>query len=105
MLLLGDGAGRGAFPDSAPLQEITKLNQRRDRDPWRTDRHPAAGALIEHPRRDRQHLTGADLHVDDIAPSATLHVLAMKTASVEGVPPVMNLDDLPDMGRMTQQWP
>ena len=105
MLLLSDGAARGASPDAAPLQEITKLNQRRDRDLRVAKRHAGAGTLVQHPRRDRQHLTGADLHVNDVAAGAPLHVLATEPPPVEGVPSIANLDDLPDMCQRRSKFP
>ena len=39
--------------------------------------------------------------MDDIAAGAPLDILAAKAAPIECVPAIMDLDLLPDMGRMT----
>jgi hypothetical protein len=39
--------------------------------------------------------------MNDIAAGAPFDILAPKPAPIEGVPAIMDLDLLPDMGRMT----
>ena len=39
--------------------------------------------------------------MNDIAAGAPLHILAPKAAPIECMPAIMDLDLLPDMGRMT----
>jgi hypothetical protein len=43
--------------------------------------------------------------MNDIAAGAPLDILAAKAAPIECVPAVMDLDLLPDMGRMTGRLP
>jgi hypothetical protein len=43
--------------------------------------------------------------MDDIAAGAPLDILAAKAAPIECVPAIMDLDLLPDMGRMTGRLP
>jgi hypothetical protein len=43
--------------------------------------------------------------MNDIAAGAPLDILAAKAAPIECVPAVMDLNLLPDMGRMTERLP
>ena len=43
--------------------------------------------------------------MDDIAAGAPLDILAAKAAPIKCVPAIMDLDLLPDMGRMTGRLP
>ena len=43
--------------------------------------------------------------MNDLATSAPLDILASNAASIECVPGIMDLDLLPDMGRMTGRLP
>jgi hypothetical protein len=83
--------------DQQPMQ----FSQRRYRDAWGTQFHSGAGGGIEHPCRHHDNDTGCHLDVNDFTAGAPLEVLTSNTASVQSVPAVVNLDLLPDMGRMT----
>jgi hypothetical protein len=63
--------------------------------------HPSAGGGIEHPRRHHDDHAGRHLDVNDLAAGALLDILAPNAAPIERVPAIMNLDLVPDMGRMT----
>lgn len=80
---------------------MMQLNQCLDRDSRGSEPHPGADGGVEHPRRHHNNLAGRHFHVNDIAAGAPLSVMASEPPSVERVPSVMNLDLLPDMGRMT----
>ncbi len=101
LLLLDIGIVRGASPDSPPVQEITKLDQRHDRDARGAERHPTAGDRIERPRCYRDDLAWRDFHMNDVAAGPPLHVLATKAPPIKGVPSIVHFNDLPEMGRMT----
>jgi hypothetical protein len=83
LLLLDSGIVQGASPDSLPVQEITELNERRNRGPRSAERHPAAGTRIQHPRRYRDDLAGKNFHMNDIATSAALPVLTTEAPPIE----------------------
>jgi hypothetical protein len=57
------------------------------------------------PGRDHEDYTGRYLDMNDIAAGALLDILTAKAAPIECVPAVMDLDLLPDMGRMTGRLP
>jgi len=78
-----------------------QVSQRRHRDARCTQCHSDTGGGIEHPGRHHDHDTGRDLDVNDFTAGAPLEVLTSNTASVQSVPAVVNLNLLPDMGRMT----
>jgi hypothetical protein len=78
-----------------------QLNQRQYRDARRAECHSSAGGGIEHPRRHHDHHAGRHLDVNDLAAGALLDILAPNAAPIERVPAIMDLDLVPDMGRMT----
>ena len=78
-----------------------QLNQRRYRDARRAERHSCAAGGIKHPCRHHDDDAGRYLDVNDLAAGAPLDILAPNTAPIERVPAIMDLDLLPDMGRMT----
>ena len=78
------------------------IAQRRYRDAWRADRrHAGADDRIQHPRGDRRDHARHRLDVNDPTGKALLTVMPPDTAPIERVPAVMDLNLLPDMGRMT----
>jgi hypothetical protein len=97
----GHRTTRGASSETASDQQPMQFSQRRYRDAWCTQFHSGAGGGIEHPCRHHDNDTGRDLDVNDFTAGAPLEVLTSNTASVQSVPAVVNLDLLPDMGRMT----
>jgi hypothetical protein len=57
--------------------------------------------MVEHPCSDHDDYAGRYLDMNDIAAGAPLDILAAEAATIECVPAVMDLNLLPDMGRMT----
>jgi hypothetical protein len=91
----------GASSETALDQQMMKIAQRRYRDAWRADRrHAGADDRIQHPRGDRRDHARHRLDVNDPTGKALLTVTPPDTAPIERVPAVMNLNFLPDMGRM-----
>ena len=82
-------------------QQLMQFSQRRYRDAWCTQLHSGAGGGIEHPCRHHDDDAGRYLDVNDFTAGAPLDILASNTAPIQCVPAVMDLDLLPDMGRMT----
>jgi hypothetical protein len=78
-----------------------QLNQRRYRHARRADLHPGAGGGIQDPRRGHNDHAGCRLEVNNGPGYALLATLAPDAAAIEGVPAILDLDLLPDMGRMT----
>jgi hypothetical protein len=82
---------------------MMKVEQRRYRYAWRADRrHAGAGHGVQHPCGDGRDHAGYRLDVNKPTRKALLTVLPPNTAPMERVPAVMNLNFLPDMGRMTR---
>ena len=106
LLLLDDGRiVPGASSETALDQQLMQLSQRRYRDARCAERHPGAGGGIEHPCRHHDDHAGRHLDVNDLTAGAPLDILATNAPPIERVPAVMNLDFLPDMGRMTGRLP
>jgi hypothetical protein len=104
MLLLLDDVRivPGALSETAFDQQMMKVAQRRYRHAWRADRcHAGADDRIQHPRGDGRDHARHRLDVNKPTGKALLTVLPPDTAPMERVPAVMNLNFLPDMGRMT----
>jgi hypothetical protein len=81
---------------------MMKVEERRYRYAWRADRrHAGAGHGVQHPRGDGRDHAGHRLDVNKPTGKALLTVLPPNTTPMERVPTVMNLNFLPDMGRMT----
>lgn len=78
-----------------------QLSQRRHCNVRRTQLHPGAGGGIQHPGRHHDNHAGRHLNVNDFTASAPLNVLAANATLIQRVPPVMNFNFPPDMGRMT----
>jgi len=92
----------GASPETALAEQMMKVEQRRYRHAWRADRrHAGADDRIQHPRGDRRDHARNRLDVNDPTGKALLTVMPPDTAPIERVPAVMDLNFLPDMGRMT----
>jgi hypothetical protein len=104
MLLLLDDVriAPGASSETAFDQQMMKVEQRRYRHAWRADRrHAGADDRIQHPRGDRRDHARNRLDVNDPTGKALLTVMPPDTAPIERVPAVMDLNFLPNMGRMT----
>jgi hypothetical protein len=78
-----------------------QLSQRRHCNARRTQLHSGAGGGIQHPGRHHDNHAGRHLNVNDFTASAPLNVLAANATLIQRVPPVMNFNFPPDMGRMT----
>jgi hypothetical protein len=70
----------------------------------RTKYHPCAGSRIQHPGRHGNHLAWRDLDVNYVTRSALLAVMPTNATPKQRMPPVMDLDFPPDMGRMFGRW-
>ncbi len=82
-------------------KQLMQFSQRRDRHPRRSQLHPGTSAGVEHPRRYDQDVAGSHLDMNNITDRAPLDILSSNLAPVQRVPAVVNLNFLPDMGRMT----
>ena len=78
-----------------------QVNQRPYRDARRADLHSGAGDRVQHPSRHNRNHAGCRLDVDDPTGDALLATVLPDTTPVERVPAIMDLDLLPDTGRMT----
>ena len=106
LLLLDDGRiVQGASSETALDQQMMQLIQRRDRHTRRAERHSGARSGIQNPRRGHDDHAGCRLEENNGSGSALLATLAPDAATIEGVPAIMDLDRLSDMGRMTRQLP
>jgi hypothetical protein len=91
----------GASSKTALDQQMMQLNQRRYSHARRADLHSDADGRIHDPRRRHDDHAGCRFEVDNGSGGALLAALASNAAAIEGVPAIMDLDLLPDMGRMT----
>jgi hypothetical protein len=106
LLLHGDSKiTKGASPETAFNEEMIQLDQRLDCDARRADLHAGAGGRIQHPGRQNNDYTGRRLNVNNPATGTLLTVLLSNTAPIQWMPAVMDLDLLPDMGRMNRRLP
>src|SRR5215469_8319951 len=78
-----------------------QLSQRQYRHARRAARHCRADGRIKHPCRHNDDHAGRHLNVNDLTAGASLDILAPNATPIECVPAIMDLDLLPDMGRMT----
>ena len=78
-----------------------KFSQGRDRHPRRPHLHPGTSGCVEHPCRYDQDVAGSHLNMDNLTADAPLGILSSNPAPIQRVPAVMDLNFLPDMGRMT----
>ena len=101
LLLDDDLTVPGASSESALDQQLMQLNQRRYSDAGRAEGHSRAGDRIEHPCRYNDDHPGRYLDVNDLAAGAPLNILTAKATPTKCMPAIMDLDLLPDMGRMT----
>jgi hypothetical protein len=106
MLRLRDGGTIWrASPEAALDQEFVQLKQRCERYAWGTQLHCRTSDGINHPGRGGNDMSRHDNEMNNAAGRALFAVLAAKLASEIPMPTVMDLDVLPNMGRMTPRWP
>jgi len=86
-------------------KHLMQFSQGRDRHPRRPQLHAGTSGGIEHPRRHDQHIAGRHLDIDNLAAGAPLDILTSNPAPIQRMPAVMDLNLLPDMGRMTARLP
>lgn len=84
---------------------MMQIDQRDHCGARRADFHADARDRIQHPCRQRSYHAGRHLDVNKPAAGALLTVVPTDTAPVQRMPTVMDLDFLPDMGRMTGRLP
>jgi hypothetical protein len=96
---------RGASPETAFDQQAMQLNKRRYRDARHAELHPSTGNRIQHPCGHHRDHAGRRLDMDELAGNALLAVMSPDTTPIEGVPTVVDLNFLPDMGRMAGRLP
>jgi hypothetical protein len=73
--------------------------------PRRAELHAGAHDRIQHPCRDDDYYAWRCLDVSYTTRCALLSAAQLYVTPVQRMPTVMNLDFLPDMGRMTGQSP
>jgi hypothetical protein len=78
-----------------------QFSQGRDRHPRRPQLHPGASGGVEHPCCHDQDVAGSRLDMNNFTDRAPLDVLSSDPTPIQRVPAVMDLNFLPDMGRMT----
>lgn len=93
-----------ASPETALDQELVQFKQRGQRYAWGTQLHRGAGDRIDHPGRSGDDIAGRNDEINDASLRALFAVLAAKTAPEMRMPAIMDLDLLPNMGRMTPRW-
>ena len=62
--------------------------------------HSGAGRLIQHPGRHHNNHSRGNLDVSDLVDGAMFGVMATNLAAEQRMPTVLDLNFLPDMGRM-----
>lgn len=82
-------------------KQLMQVSQGRDRHPRRPQLHPGTSGGIEHPCRDDHDVAGRHFDMNNLAAGAPLDVLTSNSPPIQRMPAVMNLNLLPDMGRMT----
>jgi hypothetical protein len=78
-----------------------QFSQGRYRHPRPPQLHPGTSGRVEHPRRYDQDVAGSHLDMNNFTHRAPLDILSSNPLSIQRVPAVMDLNFLPDMGRMT----
>ena len=102
----GDGrVALGVRPETKRSQQAMQVGQRRNRSAGRADLHASTGDQVQHP--GGHHHDNARRHSDmnHTMTGPALTGVTVQPTPVKRVPPVMDDDLLPDVGRMTQGWP
>ena len=92
-------------PETKRGQQAVQVGQRRERSAGWADLHARTGDRVQHP--GRHHHDNARRHFDmnHVITGSALTVVTAQSAPVKRVPPVVDDDLLPDMGRMTLGLP
>ncbi|NEK54900.1 hypothetical protein GUK36_37230, partial [Rhizobium leguminosarum] len=104
-LLDGCESTSRSLPETALGQQPIKLDEARYRNARFTHLHAGAKRPVQHPCCDLNDFTRSDLYPHDGTAGPILATFVPKTPTVKGVPAIMNLYHLPDMGRMNLRWP
>jgi hypothetical protein len=81
-------------------KQLMQFSQGRDRYPRHPQLHPATSGGIEHPCRYNQDVAGQHLEMHNFSAGAPLDILTSNPPPIQSVPAVVDLNCLPDMGRM-----
>jgi hypothetical protein len=82
-------------------KQLMQFSQRRYRDPRHPQFHPGTSRGVEHPCRYDQDVAGSHFDMNNFTDRAPLDILSSNPPPIQRVPAVMDLNFLPDMGRMT----
>jgi hypothetical protein len=85
---------RRTYQQPLQLDECCRIDARR------ADCQPRANHGIEHPTGDGYHDAGRPLHLKELARRSLLYPTHSNLAAEIRVPPIMDFQLLPDMGRM-----
>ena len=80
-----------------------QIDQRSQRNARVSHRQARACSGIQHPSGHHCDDAWCYLDVNDLAAATSLAILPTQTATIQRMPWVMDLNFLPDMGRMTMQ--
>ncbi|MEI2301224.1 hypothetical protein, partial [Ensifer sp. MJa1] len=94
----------GVWRSSGYRDQPLQIGQCQEIDPWRAQRHPGANHRIKHPGSHRNYETRRTLHLKKLPRRSMLYPPHTDLAAKIGMPTVMNLQLLTDMGRMNGQW-
>jgi hypothetical protein len=86
-------------------KQLMQFNQGRDCHPRRPQLHPGTSGGIEHPCRNDHDVAGRHLDMNNLAAAAPRDIVSSNPPPIQRMPAVMNLNLLPDMGRMTVRSP
>ena len=100
-LLDGRESIRRSLPETALGKQCMKLYKPNHRNARLAHLHAGAKRPIQHPLCNLDDLTRPDLYPDDRAIGPVLATFMTKPAAKIGMPAIMKLYHLPDMGRMT----
>lgn len=93
----------GVLSRTAIGQQMMELRQCRYADQRLAELHCAAHRRVEHPPRDHRNLPTRSLDVNKLAAYTLVTTHHANRAPLEAVPAVMDLNRLPDMGRMRER--
>ena len=99
-LLDGRESIHRSLPETALGKQFMKLHKANHRNARFAHAHAGAQRSIQHPLCNLDDLTRPDLYPDDRAIGPVLATFMPKTTAVIGMPAIMKLYHLPDMGRM-----
>lgn len=78
-----------------------QIRQCRERHLWQAKPQPRTNGRIEHPGRHNGHHAQRNLDVENLAVGTPLTVLPPQSTPAQRMPPIVDDDVSPDMGRMS----